>query len=334
LVVGVVLLAVWQGGIMAFDPDGFVLPAPSAIIDSFFSDWSDIATGARITGFIIVSGLIAGAVAAVVAALTEHAITSVVAPYLVLRRIAGTGAASRLTDVITPIAHLRPSTDILALVHAGVRLHAQYVHDRAGLVAMETCTPSRLAHGYAPVLRDLVDGVRISVCGPDGRVLPRGVAGRLVVETSQGLARTDGGWVRHATVDLGEVDRREVDRREVGSGGIRYHGAAADTIEWAGQSLNIPSLERHLAMHPKVEEAVVVARDNRPAAYLVPRDGTDFDVRQARLHLRRRSVPRELRLSRVCVVPEMPRLADGDVDRLAVAGMDWDAATRSWRSRR
>jgi acyl-coenzyme A synthetase/AMP-(fatty) acid ligase len=224
------------------------------------------------------------------------------------------------------MAQLCPSAGIIALARAGVRLHAQYVHDRAGVVAMETCSPASLSPDYAPVLRDLAPGVRITVCGPDGRVLPRGVDGELVIEVPADTWGRDHAPARSATGDLGRLDQ---------SGAVRYLGAVEATVRWAGLTLNIPSLERYLAAHPSVGEAVVVARGSRLAAYVRPRPGTDLDVRQVRLHLRRRTVPREMRLSRVTVVPALPHREDGEVDRSAVAaGEGWIAVPHPEGARR
>lgn len=69
LVTGVVLLGLWQGVLALFDPDGFVLPAPSEIVGALIENWDDVFQGARITGFVVVTGLIAGIILGVVAAL-------------------------------------------------------------------------------------------------------------------------------------------------------------------------------------------------------------------------------------------------------------------------
>ncbi|HET8642096.1 MAG TPA: hypothetical protein VFM37_09155, partial [Pseudonocardiaceae bacterium] len=225
-------------------------------------------------------------------------ITTVVAPYHVLRQLA---ASTALREVITPMAELRPSAEIVELAGAGVRLHAQYAVEGAGVVATQECTAAVLAGGYAPVLQDIAPGVRIGVCGPHGQVMPYGVAGRIAVTI---------GATRYEPGDIGHVDR---------GGAVHLHGAESDTVEWAGQKLVIPALERHLAAHPDVEDAVVTCRGHRPVAYLVPRAGTGFDAREARLHARRRSVPGEPRLSQVHVVAGLPRTPDGRIDRHAVS---------------
>lgn len=60
LIAGVVILLLWEGVLRLLDPQGFVLPLPSEIIRALIDDWSVIWTAARNTGFIAVTGLIAG----------------------------------------------------------------------------------------------------------------------------------------------------------------------------------------------------------------------------------------------------------------------------------
>lgn len=69
LVAGVALLAIWEGLFLLIAPDKFVLPPPSEIVGALIENWSAVLQGARITGYVIVSGLVAGAVLAVAAAL-------------------------------------------------------------------------------------------------------------------------------------------------------------------------------------------------------------------------------------------------------------------------
>ena len=66
---GVVLFGLWQGVLSLFNPDGFVLPAPSEIIGALIDNWDEVYQGTRITGFVVVSGLIAGIVLGIIAAL-------------------------------------------------------------------------------------------------------------------------------------------------------------------------------------------------------------------------------------------------------------------------
>jgi NitT/TauT family transport system permease protein len=69
LVAGLVIFGGWELALAVFNPDGFVLPAPSEIIGALFDNWDAIFKGARITGFVVVSGLLAGVITGVGAAL-------------------------------------------------------------------------------------------------------------------------------------------------------------------------------------------------------------------------------------------------------------------------
>ncbi|MEM9132480.1 MAG: ABC transporter permease [Actinomycetota bacterium] len=69
VVAGVVILAVWEGLLALVQPEGFVLPAPSSIVGALFTNAGTIWTATRITGWVIVSGLVAGVIFAVCAAL-------------------------------------------------------------------------------------------------------------------------------------------------------------------------------------------------------------------------------------------------------------------------
>ncbi len=69
IVAGIVMLVLWEGLLAIIQPDGFVLPPPSDIISSMGENFSEIWAATRVTGWNVISGLIAGVVAAVVSAL-------------------------------------------------------------------------------------------------------------------------------------------------------------------------------------------------------------------------------------------------------------------------
>jgi Condensation domain/AMP-binding enzyme C-terminal domain len=254
------------------------------------------------------------------AVVAELGITTLVASYPVVRCLADGGdVPPTLHDVFVPMADLRPSPQILALVGAGVRLHAHVADARCGIVATQTCTLADLVDGYVPTLRDVAPGLRLTVRGPDGRILPQGTAGDLTIEVRSGEPRRFAAGIR------GLLDR---------TGAIRHLGPPAATIRHGGLTLNLPDVERHLAAHPDVEEAAVVARGARPAAYLVPRPGSGFGAREARLHLKRRGGFGQLRVAEVSVVTELPRRPDGEVDRAAIVGGAWTEAASAWQETR
>lgn len=69
IVAGVVIFGGWELALAIFNPDGFVLPAPTEILRALFENWDVVFKGARITGFVVVTGLLAGVIAGVGAAL-------------------------------------------------------------------------------------------------------------------------------------------------------------------------------------------------------------------------------------------------------------------------
>ncbi len=66
---GVAILAIWEGLLAAIRPDGFVLPPPSSIVGALVADAGAIWKGTTITGWVIISGLVVGAIVAVASAL-------------------------------------------------------------------------------------------------------------------------------------------------------------------------------------------------------------------------------------------------------------------------
>ncbi|MEL6890517.1 MAG: ABC transporter permease [Actinomycetota bacterium] len=68
LVAGLGLLAVWELLVATLTADNFVLPRPSAIASALAENWSAVFSAAKVTGFIIITGLIAGVLLAVAVA--------------------------------------------------------------------------------------------------------------------------------------------------------------------------------------------------------------------------------------------------------------------------
>ena len=69
LVFGIGGLLLWELALFIIQPEGFVLPAPSAILIAFFDDFQVILTASKNTGFIVVTGLVGGVALGVVWAL-------------------------------------------------------------------------------------------------------------------------------------------------------------------------------------------------------------------------------------------------------------------------
>jgi acyl-coenzyme A synthetase/AMP-(fatty) acid ligase len=97
---------------------------------------------------------------------------------------------------------------------------------------------------------DVVPGVRVEVCTGDGRPVPVGVTGELVVD---GWCTGELGW-------LAETGALHVEGREA----LRRHGLA----------LNAAVVERRLTGHPAVADATVAVAAGQPYADVVLRHAT------------------------------------------------------------
>ncbi len=95
-IAGLLIAGVWEAALRITNPDFFILPAPSAIVASFFATFADVWEATRNTGYIVISGLIAGVIFGVIAAL------------LVTRFRAA-------NDTITPLAAAINAIPIIAL---------------------------------------------------------------------------------------------------------------------------------------------------------------------------------------------------------------------------
>jgi crotonobetaine/carnitine-CoA ligase len=129
------------------------------------------------------------------------------------------------------------------------------------------------------------------------------------------------GWVH--TGDLGEIDEQ---------GQVFFRGRLKNVIKRAGENIAGEELELALSKHPAVEECIVTGvedpiRTEEAYATVLVRDGArlteDELVRWCVDRLSDWKIPRFVRLVR----GELPRLANGKTDRLAIrAAADRDAA--------
>lgn len=72
VVLGVVILAVWQLWIVAFDIKPFVIPKPTAIVSSFVDDFALVRDASKVTGVNALIGLVCGALAGFVLAVLTN----------------------------------------------------------------------------------------------------------------------------------------------------------------------------------------------------------------------------------------------------------------------
>lgn len=74
VVLGLVVLGIWQASIDVFDIDPFIVPSPHAIYDQLTENWGSVWEGMRGTGRNALYGLLIGAVIGILGALVANAV--------------------------------------------------------------------------------------------------------------------------------------------------------------------------------------------------------------------------------------------------------------------
>lgn len=235
-----------------------------------------------------------------------------------LREVERRGATGSVRAAVTGAAVVPP--EIVEAIRG--RLGARAVHTAYGISeATGVCTITRVddpPEVVAGTAGRPIPGVRLRVVDPDGRDLPYGEVGELLV-TGDGLmagylddpvataAAVQDGWLR--TGDLAVVTER---------GDLRIVDRLKDLVIVGGFNVYPAQVERVLESHPSVREAAVIGRpDDRlgevPHAYVVPEQGgVDVDAVLAwcRERLANTKVPRS-----VTVVASLPRNTAGKLDK-------------------
>ena len=189
---------------------------------------------------------------------------------------------------------------------------------------------ARTRSGTVPLGRPL-PGARVHVLDPHLRPVPVGIAGELYLGGA-GVARgylhqpgqTADRFLPDPSGDAGARMYRTGDRaRWLPDGTVEFLGRSDDQLKIRGFRVEPGEVEAALRIHPAVREAAVVARDgaggageHRLVAY-VGADGGAPQAAELRDHLRSR-LPDYMVPSAFVVMPALPRLASGKVDRRAL----------------
>lgn len=164
-----------------------------------------------------------------------------------------------------------------------------------------------------------IDGMEVRVVDADGRPLPPGETGDLLV---RGMANFVGylkrpelndtdaeGWFR--TGDLARMDA---------DGYIRITGRSKDVVIRGGENIPVIEIENVLYRHPGVMEAAIVAMPDprlveRACAFVVPRPGHHIGLEAIREFLAAEGVARNYWPERIEIVEAMPRTASGKIQK-------------------
>jgi amino acid adenylation domain-containing protein len=107
-------------------------------------------------------------------------------------------------------------------------------------------------------------------------------------------------------------------------GVVEYLGRVDHQVKIRGFRIELGEIEAALAEHPEIAEAVVVARDERLVAYVVPAGSSAPPTEAMRLALAD-VLPEYMVPSAFVVLDRMPLSANGKLDRKALPAPDWGA---------
>lgn len=201
----------------------------------------------------------------------------------------------------------------------------------------EACSHVTLVRpGASPIERATsgppLEGTAVRIVDEAGHPLETGAEGLITVQgptifaTYLGMTESPlkEGWF--STGDWGRMDER---------GCLQVLARRTDLIVSGGENIYPAEIEALLERHPQILEAAVTPLDDPqwgqvPKAFVVLREGTlDLQALQAFLapHLARYKLPKALE-----IVPSLPRLANGKIDRRAIFQMPEDVAATEDRS--
>ncbi|HET6763429.1 MAG TPA: condensation domain-containing protein, partial [Longimicrobiaceae bacterium] len=202
------------------------------------------------------------------------------------------------------------------------------VTDGSSRLTLRGPTPEAADAEREPVLGSR-GSTRIYVLGAAREPLPVGMPGEIWFG---GIDPIHGSRARPGTADRfapdpfagipGALMYRTGDRgRWLLDGSLEPMGRMGEQVTLRGTRIALGDVEAALAAHPHVARAVAVVRtdggDRRLAAYVVPREGAPVDADEVRVHAAR-VLPEAMVPAAVVVLPALPLMANGRVDRGAL----------------
>ncbi|WP_020658810.1 AMP-binding protein [Amycolatopsis benzoatilytica] len=241
-------------------------------------------------------------------------------PYVALQLLAEHGARlgrypSRLRDVVTAGEQLvcTPAIRRWFAGLPGARLHNHYGPTETHVVSALTLDGDPADWPERPAIGHPVANAKLRVADAAGAPLPPGQVGELLIG---GLAANRcylGGAGAEKFAELPELHYRSGDLAHFDRAGLLHFDGRADRqVKLSGHRLELGQVEAALLRHPDVVNAVVVAEDERLAAFLeCRRMTTAAELADFVAPL----LPPHARVERFRVVAALPRTPSGKLDR-------------------
>jgi amino acid adenylation domain-containing protein len=241
-----------------------------------------------------------------------------------------------LRDVITAGEQLRISPEIRAFFDSipGCRLHNHYGPTETHVVTALTLAGPAQSWPGLPTIGRPIANTQIYVLDPGGEPVPAGVAGEIFI----GGANVARGYLRRPelTAERFVRDPFSTDERarlyktgDLGrwraDGTVEYLGRNDDQVKIRGFRVELAEVEARLALHPKVREAAVVAREDRPGekrlvAYVTLRDQRPAPD-ELRTHLKE-GLPEFMVPAAFVVLDALPLTPSGKLNRRLLPAPD------------
>ena len=193
------------------------------------------------------------------------------------------------------------------------------------LMAVTCCHPGdplerRAGSDGSPAL----DGVEVTLVGPDGGDVPTGEEGEICYRgpgavlgywrDPERTAATVDGTGRHHTGDLGQFDEH---------GYLRVTGRIKDIIIRGGTNISAAKIEGYVAAHPSVAQVAVVAYPDerlgeKVCAVVVPRPGEQPTLDDLTAFLRQRDIAAQKLPEKLLLLDALPMTATGKVQKFVL----------------
>ncbi|HSN99708.1 MAG TPA: amino acid adenylation domain-containing protein, partial [Candidatus Nanopelagicales bacterium] len=209
--------------------------------------------------------------------------------------------------------------------------HVERLHNLYGPSETTTySTYTEVERGHRPTIGRPVGNTQTYVLDADLRPVPIGVPGELYIGGA-GVAR---GYVRRPALtserfvaDPFRGDQARMYRtgdlvRRLPDGLLEFLGRVDHQVKVRGYRIELGEIETVLLAHPRVREAVVVAREDTPGdtrlvAYVVPREDRTPSTTSLREHLREK-LPAYMEPSDFVLLDALPLTPNGKVNRSAL----------------
>jgi cyclohexanecarboxylate-CoA ligase len=247
------------------------------------------------------------------------------------------GASPFLSDICEAVAAGVPRPSRLrSFLCAGAPIPPALIERAARELDLKVCSlwgmteslastltePSRAAEKSSKTDGRALEGVEVCVVDSDGKTLPLGETGRLLVRGAQMFLgyykRPDietfdaEGWFD--TGDLAYMDDE---------GYIRINGRIKDVLIRGGENVPVVEIENLLFKHPAVLSAALVGYPDarlgeRGCAFVVLRPGQTLDLTTVQAYMAENKVAKQYWPERIEILSDLPRTPSGKIQKFAL----------------